>query len=96
VVLAAVGALMVSRVPTFSFKRFHVPREWILAMLLIIGGLAALATTEPWAMLLLLGLIYIGSIPLSIRAYNKLRRAAHEMRAANRGELVELEYPHSG
>jgi CDP-diacylglycerol--serine O-phosphatidyltransferase len=96
VVLAAVGALMVSRVPTFSFKRFHLPREWVLAMFLIIGGLAALATTEPWAMLLLLGLIYIGSIPLSVRAYNKLRRAADEMRAASRGELVELEYPQSG
>ena len=96
IVLAAVGTLMVSRVPTFSMKRFHVPREWVLAMLLIIAGLAALATTEPWATLLLIGLLYIGSIPLSIRAYNKLRRAAHEMRAANRGELVELEYPPSG
>jgi CDP-diacylglycerol--serine O-phosphatidyltransferase len=95
-VLAAVAALMVSRVPTFSGKRFHLPREWVLAMFLIIGGLAALATTEPWAMLLLLGLIYIGSIPLSVRAYNKLRRAADEMRAASRGELVELEYPQSG
>ena len=96
VVLAAVGALMVSRVPTFSLKRFHVPREWVLAMLLIIAGLAALATTEPWAMLLLIGVIYIGSIPFSIRAFNKLRRAASEMRAANRGELIELEHPHSG
>jgi len=96
IVLAAVGALMVSRVPTFAMKRFHVPREWVLAMLLIIAGLAALATTEPWATLLLIGLIYVGSIPLSIRAYNKLRRAANEMRAANRGELVELEYPPSG
>ena len=96
VVLAAVGALMVSRVPTFSMKRFHVPREWVLAMLLVIAGLAALATTEPWATLLLIGVIYVGSIPFSIRAFNKLRRAASEMRAANRGELVELEYPPSG
>lgn len=96
VVLAAVGALMVSRVPTFSMKRFHVPREWVLAVLLIIAGLAALATTEPWAMLLIIGLIYIGSIPLSVRAYNKLRRAADELRAASRGELVELEHPQSG
>jgi CDP-diacylglycerol---serine O-phosphatidyltransferase len=91
VVLAVVAALMVSRVPTFSMKRFHVPREWVLAMLLIIGGLAALATTEPWATLLLIGVIYIGSIPLSVRAYSKLRRAADEMRAASRGELAELE-----
>jgi CDP-diacylglycerol---serine O-phosphatidyltransferase len=96
VVLAAVGALMVSRVPTFSMKRFHLPREWVLPIFLIIGGLAALATTEPWATLLIIGIIYIGSFPMSIRAYNKLRRAADEMRAANRGELVELEHPHSG
>ena len=93
VVLAATAALMVSRVPTFSMKRFHVPREWVLTMLLVIGTLAALATTEPWATLLLIGVIYIGSIPLSIRAYNQLRQAAHEMRAASRGELVELERP---
>ncbi|HEX3972072.1 MAG TPA: CDP-diacylglycerol--serine O-phosphatidyltransferase [Stellaceae bacterium] len=96
VVLAAVGALMVSRVPTFSGKRFHLPREWVLPVFLIIGGLAALTTTEPWATLLLVGLIYIASIPLSIRAYNKLRRAANELRAASRGEVVELEYPQSG
>jgi len=96
VVLAVVGALMVSRVPTFSMKRFHLPREWVLPVFLIIGGLAALATTEPWATLLIIGIIYIGSFPMSIRAYNKLRRAADEMRAANRGELVELEHPHSG
>jgi CDP-diacylglycerol--serine O-phosphatidyltransferase len=95
-ILATVAALMVSRVPTFSMKRFHLPREWVLPVFLIIGGLAALATTEPWAMLLLVGLIYLGSMPLSIRAYSKLRRAADEMRAANRGELVELEYPQSG
>jgi CDP-diacylglycerol--serine O-phosphatidyltransferase len=88
--------LMVSRVPTFSMKRFHLPREWVLPVFLIIGGLAALATTEPWATLLIIGIIYIGSLPMSIRAYNRLHRAADEMRAANRGELVELEHPHSG
>jgi CDP-diacylglycerol---serine O-phosphatidyltransferase len=96
VVLAAIGALMVSRVPTFSGKRFHLPREWVLPVFLIIGGLTALTTTEPWATLLLVGLIYVATIPLSVRAYSKLRRAADEMRAANRGELVELEYPQSG
>lgn len=90
-VLAAVGALMVSRVPTFSMKRFHIAREWVVPLLLVIGGLAALATTEPWATLLLIGVIYIGSIPLSIRAYGKLRRTADEMRAASRGEVIALE-----
>ncbi len=90
-VLAAVAGLMVSRVPTFSLKRVHVPREWALAFLLVIGAFAALATTEPWATLLIVGLVYIASIPLSVRAFMRLRNAAEELRAAGRGELIELE-----
>jgi CDP-diacylglycerol--serine O-phosphatidyltransferase len=80
VVLAAVAALMVSRVPTFSFKRFRVPGEWVLPMLLMVGALAAFLTTEPWGTLLVVGALYIGSIPLSIRSYRRLRLAAEELR----------------
>ncbi len=85
-VLAGVAALMVSRVPTFSFKRFRVPGEWVLPMLLVIGALAAFLTTEPWGTLLLIGALYVGSIPLSIYSYRKLREAAEELRAGGRGE----------
>jgi CDP-diacylglycerol--serine O-phosphatidyltransferase len=86
IVLAGVAALMVSRVPTFSFKRFRVPGEWVLPMLLVIGALAAFLTTEPWGTLLVVGALYVGSIPLSIRSYRKLREAAEELRAGMRGE----------
>jgi len=86
VVLACVAALMVSRVPTFSFKRFRIPGEWVLPMLLVIGALAGFLTTEPWATLLAVGALYIGSIPLSIRSYRKLREAAEELRAGIRSE----------
>lgn len=89
--LAAVAATMVSRVPTFSLKRVNLPREWLLGFLLMIGALAALATTEPWATLLIVGIVYIGSIPWSIKAFLRLRRAAEELRAAGRGELLELD-----
>lgn len=95
VVLAAVAALMVSRVPTFSMKRIHVPREWVLGLLVVIGALAALATTEPWATLLVIGFLYIASIPWSIKAYLRLRQAAERLRAAGRGEIVDIERPHS-
>src|SRR5579883_2521573 len=80
-VLAAVAALMVSRVPTFAFKSFRIPREWVLPTLLLVGALAAFLTTEPWLTLLIIGALYIGSIPVSIRAYARLRRAAEELRA---------------
>src|SRR5260221_2171704 len=80
--LASVAALMVSRVPTFSFKRFRVPGHWVLPMLLMVGALAAFLTTEPWATLLVIGALYIGSIPLSIRSYRPLRRIAEELRVS--------------
>ena len=84
VVLAGVGALMTSRIPTFSFKRFRVPRELVLPVLLVIGALAAFLTTEPWGTLLAIGLLYLISIPISIRAYRRLRETAERMRAAAR------------
>ncbi len=80
--LLAVAGLMVSRVPTFALKRFHVPSEWVLPTLLGVGALAAFLTTEPWATLLIVGVLYIGSFPFSIRHYRKLKRTADQMRAA--------------
>ena len=49
-------------------------------MLLMVGALAAFLTTEPWGTLLVIGALYIGSIPLSIRSYRRLRRSAEELR----------------
>ncbi len=77
--LACVAALMVSRVPTYSLKRFHVQRQWVLPTLLAIGLIAAFFTTEPWATLLAIGFIYIGSMPVSLWQYLR-RRAAVEQR----------------
>jgi CDP-diacylglycerol--serine O-phosphatidyltransferase len=80
--ILAVAGLMVSRVPTFALKRFHVKSEWVLPTLLGVGALAAFLTTEPWATLLIVGVIYIGSFPFSIRYFRRLKRTADEMRSA--------------
>jgi CDP-diacylglycerol--serine O-phosphatidyltransferase len=72
---------MVSRVPTFSFKGFRVPGHWVLPVLVVVGALAAFLTTDPWATLLAVGVLYVGSFALSIRSYNRLRQAAEELRA---------------
>lgn len=92
-VLAGAAALMVSRVPTFSFKRFRVPGHWVLPMLLVIGGLAAFLTTEPWATLLVIGALYLASIPLSVRSYHRLRKAAEELRASPSREASDIDPP---
>jgi CDP-diacylglycerol--serine O-phosphatidyltransferase len=86
VFLAGVAALMVSRVPTFSFKRFRVPGHWVLPMLLVIAALVGFVTTEPWATLLLIGGLYLASIPVSIRSYRRLHAAAEALRAGGAHE----------
>jgi CDP-diacylglycerol---serine O-phosphatidyltransferase len=77
-VVAVVAALMVSPIATYSFKRIGVKRAWVLPTLLVIGGLAAFITTEPWATLAMIALLYLASIPVSHFSYRRLRRAAGE------------------
>jgi CDP-diacylglycerol--serine O-phosphatidyltransferase len=42
---------------------------------------AGLFTTAPWPTLTFIGAIYVGSIPLTVRAYYRLRRAAEARKA---------------
>jgi CDP-diacylglycerol---serine O-phosphatidyltransferase len=73
--VAGSAALMVSRVPTLSLKKFSIPHHYVMPTLLGVGLLAAFLTTAPWPTLVLIGLIYLGSIPLTVRAAARRRRA---------------------
>lgn len=77
--LAGVAFLMVSTLPTFSFKKVRIPNAWVLPMLLIIGVLAAFLVTEPWKTLAVLGLAYLALIPVSIRAFRRLKTRAERV-----------------
>ncbi|MGE5537563.1 MAG: CDP-diacylglycerol--serine O-phosphatidyltransferase [Solirubrobacterales bacterium] len=77
--LLLVSFLMVSTIPTFSFKKVRVPHRWVLPMLLIVGVLAAFLVTEPWLTLAAVGLIYLGLIPISVRAFRRLKAEAERV-----------------
>lgn len=77
VTVSATALLMISRVPTVSLKRVRVPAHLVIPTLLGVGLLAAFFTTVPWPTLTLIGLVYIGSIPLTVRAYLHRRRDYH-------------------
>ncbi|MGH6962260.1 MAG: CDP-alcohol phosphatidyltransferase family protein, partial [Dongiaceae bacterium] len=70
----AVSLLMVSQVPTYSFKRVRVPHHLVVPTLLVVGLLAACLVSLPWVTLLGVGLVYACSMPLSIYDYGKLNR----------------------
>ncbi|MBS0222846.1 MAG: CDP-diacylglycerol--serine O-phosphatidyltransferase [Proteobacteria bacterium] len=71
VTLVLVGGLMVSRLPTFSFKKGRVPRHLVLPSLLGAALVMGVVVSSPWIGLSLLGLVYLGLIPFSWLAYRR-------------------------
>jgi CDP-diacylglycerol--serine O-phosphatidyltransferase len=74
--MVAVSLLMVSRVPTFSFKRIKVPHDYVLPTLLGVGLFAAFLVGMPWMTLMAVGVLYLASLPLSYVAHRRLSRQA--------------------
>ena len=74
IVMLAVALLMVSRVPTFSFKRVKVPQHYVVPTLIGVGLFAAFLVSMPWVTLMAAGVVYVVSIPLSYFAYRQLDR----------------------
>lgn len=65
------GALFISRIPTFSFKSCQIPRGFVGPLLIVVGLFVAAMLAEPWMTLGGCVLLYLLSIPLSIRAYKR-------------------------
>jgi CDP-diacylglycerol--serine O-phosphatidyltransferase len=72
--IGIVALLMVSTIPTFSLKRLRIPQHHVIPTLLGVGLMAAFLTTAPWVTLMLVGIAYVVSIPLTLRASHRLRR----------------------
>lgn len=78
--LIASSVLMVSRVPVYSGKHVRLKPQLVIPLMVLVGLLAALLVTEPWATLSFVGLVYIALIPMSVWSYRRLKNgnaAAH-------------------
>jgi CDP-diacylglycerol--serine O-phosphatidyltransferase len=73
-----VAFLMVSRIPTFSAKKIHVPRGWMVPALVAVGLVFAGLINAPWATLVLLGLAYLAAIPVAVAAQRRMKAAEAE------------------
>jgi CDP-diacylglycerol---serine O-phosphatidyltransferase len=74
-----IALLMVSRIPTISFKRVgrRIPRETVLPVLVVGVLVVALLVSYPFSFLSVVALLYLGHIPFAWRAYRRTA-AAHE------------------
>jgi CDP-diacylglycerol--serine O-phosphatidyltransferase len=86
VTVTGIALLMVSKVPTVSLKRIRIPHHMVVPTLLGFGVATAFLTTEPWLTLTLVGIVYVGSIPLTIRSYYRLKRVAEARKIESGGK----------
>lgn len=79
VFLVGIGALMVSRLPSWSLKRGRVPGPWVVPTLVLVALAIGLMVTTPWTTLPLIGLVYLLLLPFSYASYRRTaaREAAH-------------------
>ncbi len=68
-----IGALMVSRIPTFSGKRQRIKHETILPFMIISSIILVLFIIEPWLSLIILSLGYLVSIYFSSHRWRQLK-----------------------
>ena len=88
-----ISGLMVSRLPTFSFKKGRVPRHLVLPSLLGAALVMGVIVSAPWIGLSLLGLVYLCLIPFSWFAY---QRQASRERALVGGDVIALRTAEQG
>lgn len=71
--LMLVSGLMVSRIPTYSFKKVKIRPSWILPSMLGVGLIAAGMLNAPWTTLSVVLAGYLVSIPFSVRSYRAMQ-----------------------
>lgn len=67
------GFFMVSNVPTFSGKNIttKIRRDFVLPVMILAVFMAALLFSYPWTMLTIAALLYLASIPFSMRNWGR-------------------------
>ena len=91
VIVTMVSFLMVSQIPTYSFKKVRVRREYILLLLIVVSVLAAVIWSYPWLTLTSISVFYLLSLPLSAISYR--RCAAKESGPVIVSELDQPDTP---
>lgn len=81
--MTAVALLLVSNLPTFSFKKMKVPGHMMIPALAVCALAVAFLVARPWATMSVVLISYLSSFPFSLRSYTKLRAEAELIQGLN-------------
>lgn len=73
------ASLMVSQLPTYSFKRSKVPQPYVLPFFVIVGLMLAGLAGRPWHVLSLVAIMYLLTFPFSYRSFRRLKAEAERL-----------------
>ncbi len=90
VFLFVTAVLLVSRFPTYSFKKMRVALRFVLFTLVGVGLFAALAVSAPWLALTLFISAYLLTLPFSWRSY-RARKRQHDAAMGESPDVAEGE-----
>lgn len=79
VFIVVVACLLVSKIPTYSFKNVRVQHRFVLATMLLVGFMAAMIVSAPWQTLTAMLFVYIATIPFSMRTFHSQSRKATQL-----------------
>jgi len=80
--MVAIGLMMVSKFPTFAFKKVKVPHAYVLPTLVGAGLFTAALFSAPWLTLIAVGVVYLALFPLSYRSFRCLTAEARRIAGA--------------
>ncbi|HYC04445.1 MAG TPA: CDP-diacylglycerol--serine O-phosphatidyltransferase [Azospirillaceae bacterium] len=75
----AIACLMISAIPTYSLKGQRIPQRYVVFVLVGVGLLAAGVVSAPWTTFTVIALIYLASLPFSVRQYSRLKAEAERL-----------------
>ncbi|NMM44210.1 phosphatidylcholine/phosphatidylserine synthase [Rhodospirillaceae bacterium KN72] len=77
--VVAIALLMVSELPTYSFKKFKLAPRWVLPFMVTVGLALAGLFSAPWETLSLVGVVYLTTLPMSVRSFSRLKAEAERL-----------------
>lgn len=72
--LLTVAIFMVSKIPTLSLKKLKIPSYLVLPVMIFVVLFASFIITKPWVTLCALDILYLATIPFTIKSFLRKRK----------------------
>lgn len=91
VFMVVVAGLMVSSIPTYSFKKVKLSPKLVLPLMVTVGLVIASMMSAPWVTLSGILAAYMISIPFAVRSYRAICKRTRSCEVNEDGDAVDID-----